>query len=199
LKNVARLSRKAEREVGAISLHESEPGPSHRSAFHEFLKVESSGWKGASGTSTSVADDKLANRFFSSLLLDFESDWTVRVFTLQFGSQTVAAALAVFSGSAWHILKIGYNEEFRQYGPGGILLLAFLKKMCNDESVNCVSLITSPNWADRWHFQKTPVYEAYLFSNGLKGRLSKLYFALRCNVASIKAKLLSFSHEKKKA
>lgn len=190
-KNTTRLANKVRRDIGEVVLEQSTPGDAQHQHFSHFLRIESSGWKGAAGTATSVADDHRARQFFGRLLLDYADDWNARVFTLRFGGKPAATALAVRCGSTWNLLKIGYDEQFREYGPGSILLQSFLKKMSEDESVTQTSLVTSPDWAARWHFNQTPIREYSVYAPSVRGKLLRLYFRVRLAAAKLKNRISS--------
>lgn len=190
-KNCTRLARKAEREVGEIALSSSELSGQREEFYREFMNIESSGWKGHDGSCTSLAADELAQKFFSALFVNCGEDIRSRVFLLHFGEKAVAGMLAIRVGGTWHILKVGYSEEYKKYGPGSVLLQRFIELMVDDPEVTEINLTTAPYWADRWHFESAAVYEAVCFGPTLLANLSFIYFYAKDKLASIRDRWIS--------
>jgi CelD/BcsL family acetyltransferase involved in cellulose biosynthesis len=178
-KNVSRLARKAAQEIGPVSIACSEPGPACEGSYKDFLNIESSGWKGEGGSGTCLSADPESSDFFRCLMVDSADGWFARVFTLNFGEHKVASMLAIKSNAIWYLLKIGYEEEYRAYGPGSILLQAFIQRVAAEEDTNEINLTTAPLWAERWHFPSVPLYESLVFGSTLRARACRIYYSLK--------------------
>jgi hypothetical protein len=178
-KNVSRLAKKAAQEIGPVNIASSETGNIREDFYKDFLDIESSGWKGKAGSGTSLSSDPESSSFFRCLMVDSADRWCARVFTLNFGEHKVASMLAIKSNSIWYLLKIGYEEEYRAYGPGSILLQAFIKLVAAEEDTNEINLTTAPVWAERWHFPSVPLYESLVFGSTLRARVCRAYYGLK--------------------
>jgi CelD/BcsL family acetyltransferase involved in cellulose biosynthesis len=171
LRNVARLGRKAERELGAVErvVYAGPLAPSV--GLDTFSAVEASSWKGPAAANTSLSCQPVAFAFYREVLRRFSLSQDARVDVLTIAGEPAAALLAVRAGAQWSLLKIGYDERFAGVGPGSVLLLRFLQEMGDTSDVEEVSLVTDPAWADRWHFQAEPIYDIALFGRSLCGRI----------------------------
>jgi len=159
LRNFDRLRRRVEKDFGPVLLDPvTDPALLHTTAFGRFVALEDSGWKGTTGAGTSLAVDTRAQAFFREVMRRFGEDNRARIDVLTLAGRDAAAQLTVRAGPTWFLLKIGFHPDFKDVGPGGILLKAFLEEMVANPDILEVNLTTSPPWAARWHFQTEPVY-----------------------------------------
>lgn len=171
LRNVDRLRRKAEKEKGLVTVR-TDTGPTvSTDAYERFLSVECAGWKGEHGTGTALSIDLREQSFYRKVMARFSTDGRARIDFLLIDGTVAAGQLAIRTGSTWFLLKIGYDSEYRAYGPGAILLKAFLEEMSDDPEIHEVNLTTNPPWADRWHFQTEPVYKVLIYGRTWRGRV----------------------------
>lgn len=174
IKNIRRLSSRAEKEQGPIQVRfvndiESLPG-----ALDVFLELEASGWKGESGTSTAIKSDPQLMIFYRELLDRFSRDGSFQINLLEINGIPAAGQMCIRCCRVWFILKIGYNDGLKQYGVGNILMLAFLEHASADPACSELNLVTSPAWADRWHLKKRQVYSGAYYNSNIRGRLVQL-------------------------
>ncbi len=171
LHNVDRLRRRAERTYGALAIERvTDVAAVHTGAFDRFVALEDAGWKGSAGAGTSLAADTRAQRFHREVMRSFGEDQRARIDFLTIGGRDAAAQLMVRSDDTWYLLKIGFHPDFKDVGPGGILLKAFLEEMVADPGINEVNLTTNPAWAARWHFPVEPVYTVFVYNTTWRGR-----------------------------
>lgn len=172
LRNVDRLRRRAEKEYGDVALEAvTDAAHLHTNVFDRFVALEDAGWKGTNGAGTSLASDIRAQRFLREVIRRFGADGRARIDFLTINGRDAAAQLMVRAGPTWFLLKIGYHPDFKDVGPGGILLKAFLEEMVANPDILEVNLTTNPPWAARWHFQTEPVYHVYVYNTTWRGRL----------------------------
>lgn len=171
LRNVDRLHRRAEKDFGSLDIDRLTDGEAlHSSVFDRFVALEDAGWKGSAGAGTSLAADPRAQAFFREVMRRFGADGRARIDFLTLAGRDAAAQLMVRTGPTWFLLKIGYHPDFKDVGPGGILLKALLEEMVADPSILEVNLTTNPRWAARWHFQSEPVYHVDIYNTTWRGR-----------------------------
>ncbi|HWP82703.1 MAG TPA: GNAT family N-acetyltransferase [Bacteroidota bacterium] len=90
------------------------------SRLEEAFRVEAAGWKGRLGTAI-LADPKL-KAFFLTYAHAAEQAGILRLFFLRVNGRSIAMVFAVEFGRRLWILKIGYDENWRKYSPGILLL-----------------------------------------------------------------------------
>jgi hypothetical protein len=190
-KNASRLSRKAAGDVGELLLTHNMPDEAMEPWFEDFMRIESSGWKGEEGTGTSLLVDQKGQAFFRSLIVDNAGNWETRVYVLRFGDVKVASVLCVRCGSVLYVLKQGYNEEYKAYGPGSILVKTLIEIMAENPEIMGINLTTAPPWSDRWHFNRVSVHEAMLPGRTLRAKLYRMFYRLKRRLSPLKSKLVS--------
>jgi hypothetical protein len=168
--SLERLSAKAGREAGSLGRRSYLGLEAHTTGLDTFLGVEGAGWKGKSGTATSLSCAPISRAFFRQVLRAFGATGDARVEVLTIGGQPAAAFIMVRAGAQWNMLKIGYDPRFSTFGPGAILLKLFLEQAAEDTGIEEVSLITSVPWAARWHLMQEPTYDFAAFMPSLAGR-----------------------------
>lgn len=170
LRNVDRLGRKAERELGSVEHAAFENCGAASAGLDVFTEVEAASWKGPDGTATSLSCQPSAFRFYHAVLRDFGRAEGSRVDVLSIDGTPAAAQIAIRSGATWNLLKLGFHERYASCGPGNILLKAFLERVVDDPEIEEVSLVTNPSWAQRWHMQVEPTYNIAVFARTIRGR-----------------------------
>lgn len=118
-------------------------------AFAQFLQVENSGWKGASGTSIEQQPQKRA--FYESLLHDFGQLGLCHINLLRLDQVPIAAQFGVCIAQRLYLLKIGYRESYSDLSPGHLLIEELVEQSSNSDSVRSLSFVTGVEWIDRWH------------------------------------------------
>ncbi|MGB0671506.1 MAG: GNAT family N-acetyltransferase, partial [Rhodospirillales bacterium] len=178
MRNIRRLRQRAESDYGTVRLDViSDPSDMDR-ALDLFLDLEASGWKGAAGTDTAIKGNPTLLAFYRGLVRSFGTDGAARIAILWFGDRPAAAQLALVVDGIWSILKIGYQEAFKDQGPGVILLKALLERRLAAMDVREVSLVTSPEWARRWHCDHEPLHDIRLFRKNALGQALRTAYHL---------------------
>lgn len=175
IKNIRRLGKRAEKEKGALEVSFVNNADFLEDACETFFDIEASGWKGEEGTSTAIKYHPELVSFYKELLVQFSTDRSIQINILNISGQAAAGQLCIKLRNTWYILKVAYQECLKSYGVGNLLMLKFLEETSMDNSMAEVNLVTAPEWADRWHLNKRPVYCVQYFNSGTRGRLAKAF------------------------
>jgi CelD/BcsL family acetyltransferase involved in cellulose biosynthesis len=134
----SRLSAKTRQELGRLRRkmmreHEVEFSLVERPADLEFelqrgLEVEASGWKGARGTA--VLSSPATAMFYRLVAQSFHADDRVRLSSITLDGRVVAFDLCLLDHGRLYGLKLGYDEQYRRFGPGLVLQLAEIERCC---------------------------------------------------------------------
>jgi CelD/BcsL family acetyltransferase involved in cellulose biosynthesis len=114
-----RRMRKAEREIGPLSLTTQTEADAVDAYVNLYASMECRGWKGASGTA--LAPNNGQTKFYADLLRRFAATGRARMFTLKMGARDVAAQMAIAEDDVLYLLKTTYEPELRSLGPGVLL------------------------------------------------------------------------------
>ena len=172
IKNVRRHLRNAETSFGGCTFAMAENEADVLAKYQVFLEVEASGWKGDEGTKSAILFRPDARTFYRETLKLFGKTGQAVVGLLAFGGQPVAAQIGLRTGRRLSLLKIGFDEKYRDYGPGSVALL-----MCMDaekSGTRELSLVTCPPWSDRWHFNQEEKFVFEVFNRGTYAQLIRL-------------------------
>lgn len=156
IKNVRRNLRNAELELGGSELKMSSSEDDLVNDYEVFLKVEASGWKGDDGTRSAILFRPDAREFYAEVLQLFGATGQAVLNILRLGTEPAAAQMGIRTEGRLSLLKIGFDEKFREHGPGAIALLKCLD--AEQMKVRELSLVTCPPWSDRWHFTQEEKY-----------------------------------------
>lgn len=178
VKNVQRHTRHAEQEMGSLRLEQVDAPDQIAAAYEQFLSIEQAGWKGVSGTQSAIRLRPAACAFYQQVLRAFSEQQRAQINLLYFGDAPVAAQMGLRTGNKLCLLKIGYDERVRDFGPGGIALLKCLDAEEAKRSEE-VCLVTNPPWAHRWHFETETLWSYRRFNSHLFARLLRVSLALR--------------------
>lgn len=195
LRNINRKHRRAEKDFGAVEFLALPHEGKSAEAFDRFVAVEDSGWKGAHGTGTSLRHDAPLREFLRLALSRFAARGRARVDVLTIDGRDAAAQLAFRTGDTWYILKIGYQPEFRDVGPGAILLKSFLERMSEDPGIREVNIMTAPQWAVRWHFRSEPCHEVVFHATTWRGRALSIAASARQAARGLRDRMAKSSEE----
>ncbi len=182
-RNVQRLERKAVESCGTVKLVMSRPAEKD-AAFEQFLRLESSGWKGRA--TTSISQDEAIRNFYWEIVDSFSKRGWIDLSFLRAGDNVVAGYIGVRFGGRLTLLKIAFDENFSSIGPGTVLMKHVLQGAFEDESINEVDCLTYFAWNSNWNMRKREYYTCRFIEKSLGNLLLEyLPLAVRLRLAKI--------------
>lgn len=118
-KGLRRHRRKLE-ERGPVSLTVHDGSERLDGLLQQAFRIEASGWKGEGGTAISSRADTL--RFYTDIARWASDEGWLRLAFLSVGDRPIACDYALEHDGSWYSLKAGYEDGYRLYGPGALLL-----------------------------------------------------------------------------
>lgn len=176
LRNVKRLHNKAKAQFPDLSFTIITDTDKLGDAFQKFLETEASGWKGEN--ESAILQNQNLTRFYRELTVLFSETGNSRVNLLKTGDSVIAMQFCIVSGETCYILKIAYDETYKDLGMGNILLKEFLFHCAADNKISEANLVTAPGWSDRWHPEIDYVQMAFGYRNNFLGRLVSVAFKM---------------------
>lgn len=135
--------------------------------YDMFLNIESSSWKGGSGTKTALRYDIKQERLYRAL---FTGSLESRMIaSLWVGDEPVAAKLCLVVGDTLYMMKIGYRQDYWMYYPGMLLLRHLIQHYSSNPHIHQIAFVTSPDWAKRWRPELHKVFSATIYNNTITG------------------------------
>jgi CelD/BcsL family acetyltransferase involved in cellulose biosynthesis len=169
--SLSRSRKKLERLSGARVICANRPNQLE-AAFTHFLKIEASGWKGASGSGTAIGLDPRLHNFYRQLVERLGPTGQCEIHLLDVGLTPVAAQLGLVFGRRYYQIKIGYDETWAHLGPGNALLEHVLKSYANHPTVKYVDLVSGADWHEHWRPDVRNLVDRFVFRPSARGRLA---------------------------
>ena len=144
-------------------------GPELDEGFEAFLDVEASGWKGVLGSGTAIKLHPNLVCFYRTLARSLSASGKVSINTLTTDGKCIAAQFCLRLDDTVYILKIGYDEGYKRYAPGNVLLDLFMKKSMEDCTIKNMNLITDAEWHADWKPKANEKSALYLFNTTPSG------------------------------
>ena len=132
-RELQRQRRGLEAELGPISVSNRAGDPR---AIEAFLDLETSGWKGHSGTALAAAGHRL---FFGELCRTLAADSRLQLLALEAGDHVAAMKCNIVAGDCVFCFKIARDEALDRFSPGVQLEL---------ENVDIFHRTPSASWTD---------------------------------------------------
>ncbi len=130
-KDLAQLERMGQVELRLLDhLHPDEVEEALQRAF----VLEDSGWKGAGGTS--VLKNEGIFDFYLRQAGYFADCGALRVAFLECGDRAIAFELGWIGKGVYHSFKVGYDEDYRKFGPGHLLRYRLIEQGCADPGLH---------------------------------------------------------------
>jgi hypothetical protein len=128
----------------------------------DFLKVESSGWKGELGTSALRHPE--TNTFLRRLIAHFGSSGGCEIHLMRFDNEPVAALFGIVTGNIWYIFRIGYDESQHRISPGHLIIENLLKQNSDQKHFDILTPYNAPSWLHAWKPDRlVKIFNAYVF------------------------------------
>jgi len=166
-RNLRRLRKQLD-EQGTQRWEQVSEGLALEQAFREFLKVEAAGWKGRESSGTAIGLSPVLERFYHAVMMADDLELKPSINLLWLDEKCIAAQFTLQTKECLSLLKIGYDEEYARFSPGSLLLENVLEQAI-EESIDKVSLVSSPPWAQRWNPENMHVWQLTHYNDNTAG------------------------------
>jgi hypothetical protein len=166
LRNNLRKGWRRIQEIGPVRLRRVETAEPE--ALEQFYRLEQSGWKGRKGTA--VACSKETRRFYDLIARSAAEFGYFSLYFLEVSDSTIAADMGFHLAGRYYPIKIAYDETFRAYGPGHLLVSAILQDVVRQGVSKYDWLGHIEDWKAQWTSETRLHGFCYIFRNSLIGR-----------------------------
>lgn len=140
-------------------------------ALEEFFAIESLGWKGREGTA--CLQDSRTAEFYTRLATAASRLGKLSLFRLRLDGRTIAFHYGVTCGGTYYLLKLGYDEAFRQFSPGLVLMDSVVQDALSRGLRRLDFLGSDDEWKLRWSSGVRRHQWLFIFRDSAKGRFLK--------------------------
>jgi CelD/BcsL family acetyltransferase involved in cellulose biosynthesis len=163
--DVRRLRRKLEEQAVVRVLCDEAATPTELARFYA---LERAGWKGQQGTA--IACDKRLRQFYDEVATTKAAQGQFLLYRLEVGEQTIAMQFCITNGQTCYLLKPAYDESFRKYSPGHLLVAEVLGDLIERGLTNYDLLSPVSEWKNYWTKTARGQAHAYIFRRGVIGQ-----------------------------
>ncbi len=166
-KTKSRLRNKLRRleELGNLEF-KSTRDPSNLEVYlNDFLFVESSGWKGVSGTKSAIGLNSNLVKFYNEILLRFGQKRQIELSLIYLDDKPIAAQFLIILKPTVYLLKLGYVEKYKSYSLGHLLMRHNILRFENDPEIKDYNLVSNATWFNTWKPRKVNCYNNYVCRN----------------------------------
>ena len=170
-------------EQGTLELkHYSAADPE---ALEKFYALESSGWKGAEGTA--IKCHPATRQFYDAIAQAAARDGYLSLDFLELNGKPIAGHFGFNLRGRYFLAKAGYDEAFRRYGPGQLLVNEILSQT-RERGLREFDFVGPATWDEsRWASERRTNYHVFIFRKSLYGAL---LYAARIAARDVVRKLL---------
>ncbi len=133
MKSDIRRRRRRMDDAGEVTLEVHDGTSGLDALLDEGFRVEAAGWKGQTGTA--IIASPTTRRFYTQVARWAAERGWLRLCFLRLDGHPVAFDYNVHAGRVYYGLKGGYDEAFRRFSPGKVLLMAMIERIF-DEGVD---------------------------------------------------------------
>jgi len=165
--NLRRRRRRLE-ERGTISVELVTGGDALEERLADCFALERSGWKGRQGTA--AAQSALTRGFYTGLAHQAALGDYLSLFFLKVGGRPIAAQYGLTRRGVYSLLMTCYDEAFREYSPGHLLLEDVLRRCVTDGLSEFDFLGCVLGWKLEWNTLVRAHHWFYIFRDNRLGR-----------------------------
>jgi CelD/BcsL family acetyltransferase involved in cellulose biosynthesis len=148
--------------LGAVDTQVLCPAPRELSTLlSSAFEVESRSWK--STASTALTRDETRGAFFREYCDYASRRGELRLCFLTIGGRPVACQIAVASGGAFWLLKVGYDQEFSRCSPGNLLVSETIRYAADQGLRSYEFLGTAEPWTKVWSSHERDFVSVYAY------------------------------------
>ncbi|UCH84159.1 MAG: GNAT family N-acetyltransferase [Candidatus Latescibacterota bacterium] len=150
--NFARNLRRFDRKIQTLSGFAIETlvgEAAHRGIFDEFLALEVSGWKGRG--ETAILNHPRQVAFYRDFKRRMRERGWLEWNVLRADGKIVAAHMAAKIDRVLYLWKIAYDEGYKAYAPGDVLMAHTLKTAFESVDTDEVNCLTNTQWNQNWN------------------------------------------------
>lgn len=160
-------------------------------ALEEFYHMEMSGWKGRAGTAIFCNPHLL--QFYNETAKAAADYGYFRLYLMDCGSRAIAGMFAFQMDGKLSFPKIAYDEEYKRFAPGHLLVNAVIKE-CWQSGLREVDFLGGEMpWKADWTDQHRTSWSIHLYRNELKARLLE---RIRFGLMSVPRKMYRRMHRR---
>lgn len=182
--NMKRYFRRAEDELGAVSLSRIGAADAIDQGVRRFGILETAGWKGAAGTAVSA--DNLQGAFYQKVLQRFASTGQAAIYELHIGDHLSSSRFVISNDQMVVFLKTTYDEALSRLAPGRLQLSRVIEDLFSSQSLEKIEFYTNATRDQaEWATHNRTIQNVQIFKNDLYAGLFALLKVVQKNLKEL--------------
>jgi predicted nucleic acid-binding Zn ribbon protein len=163
--NLRYAKRLAEKRLEDFRIERIEPKDKSENEvlLEDFLELETAGWKATKGNPITFEADKV--NYYRGMTNTARNSGNLSWYRMSENSKTMAMLLVFRRDEKLWVLKTAYDEAYRPYSPGGLILTFLLEEALSDTNIKTVDMISNYDWLERWNPEKHPYFSLRVLPN----------------------------------
>lgn len=185
MKEVRRVTRRL-KEQGELELKvfDTRKGDNVLQAIKDVMRVSQKSWKVAANTG--IASKGTCGKYYNEIIETFDDQKITTFFILKHRGIAIASLINVIFNGTCYCFKAEYDNTYRKYYPGSVLMHQALERMFADDMISRIDFLADYNYMKTWTRETEEYASLAVFSSSLKGRL---YAAAMRTVRAVKETL----------
>ena len=182
-KNISRYENRLEREIKTVSFRTISASEDILSAVDRYGIIESKGWKGKIGTALHPSNRQ--GQFYREFLYNLSLKNNAVVYELYDADKLVASRLCCLKKNMLIILKTTFDEDYKQFALGRLLLKRILQTLFDERSIDIIDFYTnaSPEQLE-WCTDSRPMFNNSYYSSSIVSKTIKQLATLKQKLAA---------------
>ncbi len=158
---IKRRRRGLEKQLGAVSFRTVAGGETFDADLDTFLRLEASGWKGASGTA--ILSTPATERLYRGFAHAAAARGWMRLYVLEAGGEAIAADYGCAFAGCGVFVKTGFDEAHARLSPGLVLRAEVLRSSIEEGLHGYDFLGEADTYKTRWTPDVRPRTRLYAY------------------------------------
>lgn len=175
MKSDLRRHRRRMDDAGQVTLDVHDGSVGLEALLKEGFEVEAAGWKSNAGTA--IATHPTTLRFYTQIASWAAERGWLRLCFLRLNGRAIAFDCNLEAGGVYHALKGGYDEEFRRFAPGKVLMVEEIERVFERNIARFEFLGEDEPYKLKWASETRPRMLVQAFSPSVLGRVERLAYS----------------------
>lgn len=177
-KNMSRYENRLQRENTTIDFRQISSAQHIKAAVDRYGMIESKGWKGKLGTALHPSNRQ--GQFYRDFLYQLAQQNNAVVYEYYIQDRLVASRLCCIKQDMLIILKTTFDEEFKSFALGRLLLKQILHTLFDNNSIKVVDFYTNASAEQlEWATNTRSIYNGTVYAKNIAGKTLQLLTKLK--------------------
>lgn len=179
--NIKRYYNRLQTEHGEMAFRYITSIKSVQEATDRYGMLESRGWKGLKGTA--LHPSNYQGQFYREFLSSQANKSSALVIEMYVKEKLIASRLCCFNNGLLIALKTAFDEDFKRYAVGRLLLKELIQWSFNNPEVKLIDFYTNATSEQlEWSTEQRPMFDSSQYAPNFTGQLLSLLFNFKRKV-----------------